>query len=224
MEGKSRNQNKPGKFSKRFLFNSRTFNSKLFLKLAGPYVNPSIICIQTLRYEPQNRKLPEIELALPWLKSFPKLMKFINLKETNESSHKLLIELAWVLFYKYYKKNVILKKAAEKEEFFFISIGGKILKLNIVFERETITLEDYLIYLFKMKLIHEKEILKQCRILNNFYADIDGDNLRKFCDNNPYYNYDKLKEIAKNEIMDLGFKLEDFQEDVLNKVNSIENF
>lgn len=212
------------KYSKRGLFLSRTFNSKLFLKLTSSIIQPSIICIQTLRYEPENRKLFEIELAIPWLKTFPDLMKFINLKETPESSHALLIELAWLLFYKYYKKNLILKKATEKKEFFYISLAGKILKLNIVYERHSLTLEDYLIYLFKLKIMHEKEILKKCRMLNSFYADIDGENLHKFINKNPHFNYEKLKEKARNEIINLGFKFEDLQENSQNIISSVDNY
>lgn len=211
------------KYSKRGLFMSRTFNSKLFLKLTSSIIQPSIVCIQTLRYEPENRKLFEIELAIPWLKTFPDLMKFINLKETPESSHALLIELAWFLFYKYYKKNIILKKAHEKQEFFFISLAGKILKLNIVYERQSLTLEDYLIYLFKLKIMHEKEILKKCRLLNSFYADIDGENLHKFINKNPHFNYEKLKEKARNEIINVGFKYEDLQENS-NIISSVDNY
>ena len=226
MENSSSHNESLGKYAKRVIFNSRTFNSKLFLKLVGPYLDPSIICIQTLRYEPENRKLIEIEKALPWLKTIPNLNKFINLKETPESSYKLLIELTWVLFYRYYKKNILLKKAAEKEEFFYILLGGKIVKLNIVYERESLTIEEYLIYLFKMKLIHEKEILNKCRLLNSFYADINGDNLYNFCKDNPHFNYEKLKEKAKNEIINLGFRIEDFQEDNFNKIkiHSIHNY
>ena len=226
MENSSKNNDSSGKYCKRVIFNSRTFNSKLFLKLAGPYIDPSIVCIQTLRYEQENRKISEIEKAIPWLKTIEHLNNFINLKETPQSSHKLFVELAWVLFYKYYKKNILLKKAAEDEEFFYILLGGKIVKLNIIYERESLTLEEYLIYLFKMKLIREKEILNKCRILNRFYADIDGDNLYKFCKENPQFNYEKIKEIAKNEILALGFRIEDFQEIDNNKIYiySIENY
>ena len=145
------------------------------------------------------------------------------MKETPESSYKLLTELTWILFYKYYKSNIILKKASENEEFFYILLGGKILKLNIIYERESLTLEEYLIYLFKMKLIHEKQILKKCRSLNSFYSDIDGDNLHKFCKENPQFNFEKLKEIAKQEIINLGFKIDDFQEEKI-KLNSIDNY
>jgi hypothetical protein len=150
-------------------------------------------------------------------------MKFINLKETPESSHTLLIELAWFLFYKYYKKNLILKKASEKQEFFFISLAGTILKLNIVYERQSLTLEDYLIYLFKLKIMHEKEILQKCRMLNSFYADIDGENLHIFINKNPHFNYEKLKEKARNEIINLGFKFEDLQENS-NLISSVDNY
>ena len=213
------------RYERRVIFNSRTFNSKLFLKLTGHFIHPSIVCVQTLRYERDNRKLIEIEKALPWLKTFPDLMNVINLKETPESSHKLLIELTWLLFYQYYKKNIMFNKAAEKGEYFSILLKGKILKLDMVFKREYLTVEEYLIYLFKMKLTREKEILKKCRILNSFYADIDGENLTKFIKENPQFNYDKLKEIAKNEIIKLGFRLEDFQEGRKKKIiSSIDNY
>ena len=213
------------KSERRVLFNSRTFNSKLFLKLTGHFIHPSIVCVQTLRYEQENRKLEEIEKAIPWLKTFQDLMNLINLKETAESSHKLLIELTWLLFYRYYKKNIIFKKAAENGEYIFILLKGKMLKLDMVFKREYLTVEEYLIYLFKMKLTKEKEILKRCRRLNRFYADIDGENLDNFCKNNPQFNYDKLKEKAKKEINELGFKLEDFQEGKKDKlIYSIDNY
>ena len=120
MENVSKHNDSLGKYSKRVIFNSRTFNSKLFLKLTSAYIDPSIVCIQTLRYEQENRKLSEIEKAIPWLRTIPDLNKFINLKENPDSSRKLLIELTWILFYKYYKKNIILKKAAENEELFYI--------------------------------------------------------------------------------------------------------
>ena len=223
MESLSKNNDSSSKFSKRVLFNSRTFNSKLFLKLTTPYIAESIVSIQTLRYEQENRKLHEIEKAIPWLKTFPDLTKFINLKETPESSHKLLIEFTWVLFYKYLKKNIILKRASENEEFFYVLFGGKILRLNIIYEKESVTIEEYLIYLFKLKIIHEKEILHKCRLLNNFYADIDGENLQSFCKENPQFNYEKLREMAKSEIINLGFRIEDFQEEKIN-IHSVEDY
>ena len=213
------------KSERRVIFTSSTFNSKLFLKLTGHFIHPSIVCVQTLKYERENRKLSDIERALPWLKTFQDLMNFINLEETPESSHKLLIELTWSLFYRYYKKNIIFKKAAEKGEFIFILLKGKMLKLNMVFKREYLTVEEYLIYLFKMKLTRENEILKRCRQLNSFYADIDGQNLMKFCKENPQFNYNELKEIAIKEINELGFKIEDFQDNKTNKcIHSIDNY
>ena len=76
-----------------------------------------------------------------------------------------------------------------------------------------------------MKLIKEKEILRRCRILNNFYADIDGENLTKFCNENPQFNYEKLKARAKKEIIELGFKLEDFQDNKKDKyIYSVDNY
>ena len=225
MEKNPKRKQKNFKSERRVLFTSRTFNSKLFLKLTGHFIHPSIVCVQTLKYERENRKLFEIEKATPWLKTFPDFMNFINLKETNESSYKLLIELTWLLFYKYFKKNIIFKKPAEKGEYTFILLKGKMLKLDLVFKREYLTVEEYLIYLIKMKLTREKEIIKRCRRLNSFYADIDGDNLIKFCQENSQFNYDKLKDIGTKEIYELGFKLEDFQEGTKGKIiYSIDNY
>ena len=225
MESNHKKKRDELKSERRVIFNSRTFNSKLFLKLTGHFIHPSIVCIQTLRYERDNRKLAEIEKAIPWLKTFPDLMNFINLKETSESSQKLLIELTWPLFYHYYKQNIMFTTVGEKGEFFSLLLRGKILKLDIVFKKETLTLEEYLVYLFKMKLTKEKEILKKCRILNSSFADIDGENLLKFCKDHPQFNYDKLKEKAKKEIYELGFKLEDLQDGKSTKyIYSIDNY
>ena len=224
MEEELTKNEKQKKLPNRILFNSRTFNSKLFLKLTSSIIEPSIICIQTLRYESENRKPFEIESAIPWLQTITDLMKFINMEESPESSKKLLIELTWFLFYKYYRKNNILKKPGENNEFFYILLGGKILRLNIVFERISLTLEEYLLYLFKMKLTHENEILRKCRLLNSFYADIDGENLYKFCIDNPQYNFEELKEKAKKEIISLGFQIENFNDDRKTIINSIDNY
>lgn len=224
MEEELTKNEKQKKLPNRILFNSRTFNSKLFLKLTSSIIEPSIICIQTLRYESENRKPFEIESAIPWLQTITDLMKFINMEESPESSKKLLIELTWFLFYKYYRKNKILKKPGENNEFFYILLGGKILRLNIVFERISLTLEEYLLYLFKMKLTHENEILRKCRLLNSFYADIDGENLYKFCIDNPQYNFEELKEKAKKEIISLGFQIENFNDDRKTIINSIDNY
>ena len=46
---KRRNIN--NKYDRRIIFNSRTFNSKLVLKLAGSLIDQSIITVQTLKYE-----------------------------------------------------------------------------------------------------------------------------------------------------------------------------
>ena len=101
MENSSKISDSLNNETKRIIFNSRTFSSKLFLKLVGQFIDPSITCIQTLRYEPENRKLDEILQAIPWLNKIDNLNKFISLKETPESSRKLLIELTWVLFHNY---------------------------------------------------------------------------------------------------------------------------
>ena len=84
------------KSERRVIFSSRTFNSKLFLKLTGDFIHPSIICVQILKYEKENRKIGEIERALPWLKTFSDFMNFINVfnaKRIYVNNAKMIIKI-----------------------------------------------------------------------------------------------------------------------------------
>ena len=63
------------------LFLSKTFASKLFLKLASSIIDPIIVCLQTLKFEPQNRKREEIENTIPYLKTLDNFYDFIAFNE-----------------------------------------------------------------------------------------------------------------------------------------------
>ena len=73
---------------------SRTFASKLFIKLCRDVIDPIIICLQTLKYEPENRKQEEIESTIPYLKTLENFSYFINYSSSDVCScflHNLLI-------------------------------------------------------------------------------------------------------------------------------------
>ena len=59
-------------------FMTKTFASKLFIKLCRDVIDPIIICLQTLKYEPENRKQEEIESTIPFLTTLENFNYFVN--------------------------------------------------------------------------------------------------------------------------------------------------
>ena len=56
-KNKSKQKNKQkNKNNNTSLFMSKTFASKLFLKLTSKIIDPIIVCLQTLKFEPENRR------------------------------------------------------------------------------------------------------------------------------------------------------------------------
>ena len=57
---------------------AQTFAPKLFIKLCRDVIDPIIICFQTLKYEPENRKKEEIESTIPFLVTLENFNFFVN--------------------------------------------------------------------------------------------------------------------------------------------------
>ena len=70
------------KSERRVIFSSRTFNSKLFLKLTGDFIHPSIRCVQILKYEKNS------DNSLKFRTNADALKKFSDRKEKNENKTK----------------------------------------------------------------------------------------------------------------------------------------
>lgn len=148
----------------------------------------------------------------------------MSLNGDNDSTEQLLSEIAWIIFHKKYKKNTLMKKPGEKNEYFYLIMTGKIQKVTIVFKKEKITLEEYLIFLLKMKLINEYELLRKCRQINKSILDINYNNIEYFCDKNPKYNYQDLLEKATKEVTNLGFDPKKIHIDENMDIPSIQNY
>lgn len=197
-------------------FLGRTFSTKFFLKFCSDLVKPSFICFQILTYEPENRTKEDIEKASPWLENLDYFYKFISLKETEENTQSLLNKLTWVLYRKVFKENYILKRAGEKIKVFNLILQGNILKLDIVIYRQILSLEEYLIYLIKMKLLKEKEILNKCKLLNKSFIDISEKSIKSFCIKYKINNYKSMKLEAIKDLNKLGMNIkEDIEEEEL---------
>ena len=228
------NKNKPKKKDKlknntndkTNLFMSKTFASKLFLKLTSKVIDPIIICLQTLKFEPENRKKEEIENTIPYLKTLDNFNDYIHFREKENTSLELMLNFARITFYQYYRKNTILRRPGSSNDKFYILLNGSIDKYSLIFEKENLTLEQYLLYLIKMIMINENEIIKKCNLLNKSIINTGGDepSISYFFKNNKKIKYLDLHTKAEKELIKLGFNNSLFQDGILKRVPSIENY
>ena len=189
---------------------NKTFASKLFIKLTESIIDKRIICFQILQFELENRKRVDILKASPYLSNSGEFYNYVCLNEKQNDIPEILNELTWLLFYKYYKSGSIIKRPNQFNEKFYIIMSGKVEKLSLVFKKECLSLEEYLIFIIKMKIINEKGIINKCRALNQsiFHKNdnLDFENMKYFFEKNKKkYNYDKLYAIAFNELIEEGF-------------------
>ena len=160
-----------------------------------------------MKSQRSNRGTNDIDNCKALIRTMNNFYSYISLNHNEEYENNLLSEISWVIFHKKYKKNTLIKKPGEKNELFYLLMTGKVQKVSLVFKREKITLEEYLIYLLKMKLIKENEILKKCKQLNKSIMNINYNNIEYFCENNPKYNYLDLLQKAIDDVIKLGFDL-----------------
>ena len=210
-------------------FLGKTFSTKFFLKFCSNMVDQSFVCYQILNYEPENRTKDDIDKASSWIRTLKYFYDFISLKETEEYANCLITKLTWVLFRKSYHKNTIVKRAGEQNNTFFINLEGNLLKLDLVIYREILSIEEYLIYLIKMKLMNENEIINKCLILNKSFIDINENSIKNYCIKNCINNYENMKKKAIKELNDLGLDInENYEEEQLNnddiRLKSIDNY
>ena len=218
-----------GTGKKNRFFLGKTFSTKFFLKFCSDMIDPECVCFQILKYEPENRTKEDIKKASPWLKTLKVFYDFISLKESEETCNTLIDALTWVLFRNEFTKNKIIKRAGEKNNFFYLILNGNLQKLDLVIYRKVLSLEEYLLYLIKMKIVKENGIFNKCKMLNKTYVNIDEDSIKKFCEKNKITNYEKMKKNAINELNELGLNIpEEYDEDEINNneinLKSIDNY
>jgi rRNA maturation protein Rpf1 len=228
-KGNSKKENevkKNNSLTKTNIFSSKTFASKLFLKLTSSIIDPIIVCLQTLKFEPENRKKEEIEKTIPYLLTLNHFREYVQFKEENKLNIGLMTKFARVTFYQYYPKNTILKKTGSCNDNFFILLHGSISKYSLIFEKENLTLEQYLLYILKMLMINETQIIKKCHSYNLSSINLGNNELSisYFFKKNKKINFLEIKNKAKEYLTQLGFKSELFKSGVLKKVPSIENY
>ena len=221
---------KQGKKSKNKYFLGKTFSAKLFIKLCSKIVDTNIICLEILNFEKENRTKEDIETVLPWMNNLTYFYEYISMKETEESRREILKQLIWLLYRKIFYKNSIIKKIDDINDFLYIILEGYLIKIDLVMYREVLSLEEYLLYLIKMEIMNEKEIINRCKILNKSFININTNSIKEFCDNsNNIYDYYAIKEQALKELKDCGIIFQkkskkNIKENQEYKIKSVDNY
>ena len=185
----------------------RTFCTKLFIKLTSNIFIPDLY-LYILKFEFANRTKEDIEKIINKLKTLFELNEYLLYQEKGEKSddyNNLIKELSKICFHAKKKRLSILKKAYSDFYNFYFILNGSICKLNLIFKKEKISYEEYLIYIFKMEFLQEKQILDKCNLLNKSSINIDIENLNDFFEQHKEYNYVLLKSRAKKELINEGF-------------------
>ena len=211
------------------IYLTKTFASKLFIKLCRDVIDPIIICLQTLKYESENRKQEEIESTIPYLKTLENFNDFVNLLETPKSAFDLMCRFAKITFYQYHRKNSIIKRPGETNDTFFILLNGNVFEYNLIFEMENLTLEQYLLYLIELELINENEIVNKCFLLNkeiiHFDKGINGSfSVEKLVQKSNKFNYHEMLKKAQKALIKLGFNSNLYKHGKLRLAPNIENY
>ena len=211
------------------IFLTKTFASKLFIKLCREVIDPIIICLQTLKYEPENRKQEELESTIPYLKTLEYFNDFVNYLENPKTGFDLMTKFARITFYQYHRKNSIIKRPGDYNDTFFILLSGDIYKYNLIFEYENLSLEQYILYLIKLEIINENEIINKCYALNKDIIDINIEygesfSVEKLVKKSNKYNYKEMISKAEKELIKLDFNSDLYKKGKLRIVPSIQNY
>ena len=148
----------------------RTFLSKFIIHLTSKMTIPEFY-LYILKYEHSNRTKEDIMKTLPFFQTLDTFNEYINMQEKNSS--KIILNLAWLSFYKYKKQFSIIKRPNEDNNFFYLILNGSVAKLNLIFKKVKMSIEEYLLYLIKMKLLKENHIINKCNKLNSEIINID---------------------------------------------------
>ena len=76
--------------------------------------------------------------------------------------NKLFVEIGRYIKFLKYEKGSTIKHLGEGDKFFYMTIYGKILKLNIVYKTIYASLKEYVLYLSKLLILKEKYLYSDC--------------------------------------------------------------
>ena len=154
--------------------NDQRMKTKLFRQF-----DPCDICIDALKYLPNNRSEQQIKIISYYLQLLKNFMIIFKDQLQNEELEEFLYNISSLLIYENSPKNRIIFKFGEKAEKFYIILKGKVEfcvpKENKVYMNE----EEYILFLCKLKFNEENELIKR-NIENNKISFNYGDNFDQF--------------------------------------------
>ena len=196
------------------------FLQTLFTKISGENLRTILPFVEILKLEPQNRRNSEIQLIIPYIQSLAYFNEFLTLREQRETFIKLINEFVWVLCYEKYEKNTIIKRPKEFPEKFFLILYGSVAVLDLVVTKECLTEEQYMIYLIKMRILNEEEIIRKCNKYNKDILNIDTTDIEQYCNSGFKFKYNTLKVKALRDLYKHNFNIQDYT----NKVPNLEEY
>ena len=208
------------KFEKiKTLLHSKSYNNVSDSEFCALFSNFETI-IEILKLEPQNRINFQVKQLIPFISKMPYLFDFLTLNETEQTLQKFLIEFCWLLTYENYEKNKIIQKIRHPSDNFYLIISGNIAVLDLILTNECLTEEEYIIFLIKMYLLKETEIIKICLKYNKKILNVNNENIQNFCESGYKFKYKELKIKAISELSKYNFNIEKYQD----KIPSLDNY
>lgn len=133
-------------------------------------------CIEELRIPPNKpRKINIISGYLSSLKNF-----MLLLKSEKENIKDILDKLSLVMRLRKTKKNEIIVNEGEKGREFFILLKGKVCVLTPKINEYYMTDEEYILYLFQLRLNDQNELIQKSISLNQTTYPISEDDFDSF--------------------------------------------
>ena len=133
-------------------------------------------CIEELEIPPNKpRKIAIISGYLNSLKNF-----MLILKKSKESVQEILDKLSLIMKLKKVKKHELILNEGEKGKEFYILLRGKITVLTPKINEYYMTEEEYILYLFQLRLKDQNELIQKCISLNQSTYAISEDDFDSF--------------------------------------------
>lgn len=138
-------------------------------------------CITELQKPPNERNN---SIIITYLRTLPAFVQM--LKQDVDKFPELLTQIAKLITFVSYPKHSLIIKNGEKGSDFYITLSGLLQVFAIKPHTYSLTEEEYLFHLFKLRDNQEPELLKECIRLNNCVYPIGEDNFDNFVKNIAY--------------------------------------
>ena len=167
------------------------------------------ICIQALKTNPSERLENLIKIITFYLQTLKNFMNIFKDQVQNEELEELLYNTASQLKYEHIEKNKLIFKYGDKADKFYIILKGKVTFCVPKPNQHSLTEEEYILYLIKLRYNKEFDLIKKNMENNDLGESFEqfvlkalkkhekeGDN---FYSKKIYYHFKNIKEMIESE-------------------------